>query len=513
MQRHSPPSFLSSIVLPLSVPLRKQSAPTCGVKVLASIVAVVLTVASPVTAEDWPQFRGVNASGISTSKSLPSEFSFEQQVAWKAKVGDGIGCPVIADGRVYTTAMTGDKEFSVICFELANGQEVWRHAYPTGDLPRITPPNSHASSTPALDDQRVYVYFSTIGLIALDQKTGEEAWVYQMRTPAYLMDWGAGSSPIYHDGRVIFCLDDDLAPFLLALDAEKGTVCWQTPRDEMLAGYAVPVICEANGQVDIVVSGTGKLIGYDPETGKPRWNCNSLLRTMMTSPIVHGDMIYLAVQSYGDSSRTLKYALLEWLDSNQDGKLARDETPKEFWKRFDESDLNKDALIDEKEMDTAFQHKENQAGGGNIVQAVRGGGQGNVTKTHLIWNRDTTAPSNLSSPLYSDGRIYVVKRGGLAACFDAKTGETVWEKKRIQNLGDYYASPIAADGKIYIAGRNGFVVVLKDSAEFEVLAKNDLAEEILATPAVADGKIVIRTRESVYCLSSDAAPVENTAKK
>ncbi|MCB1078569.1 MAG: PQQ-binding-like beta-propeller repeat protein [Verrucomicrobiae bacterium] len=457
------------------------------------------------SADDWPQFRGVNGSGVATGTNpLPTEFSFESKVLWKAKLGDGIGSSVIVGGRVFNTALVDEKAFVVYCHDAASGKELWKREFPAGDLPRITPPNSHASSTPAADGERVYVYFSTLGLLAFDAETGEDAWRHELPRPAYLMDWGAGASPVVYDGRVFFAQDDDLNPFLIALDAKTGRELWKTPRPEMLAGYSLPVICEAGGRKDLVVAGSGKLIGYDPASGKEIWHSNSLLRTIMTSPVVDGDLIYVAVQSYGDSTRTLKFALLEWLDTNQDGKLAREEMPKEFLERFDVSDKNHDKLIDETEIDTAFQHPNNQAAGGNTIQAVRGGGTGNVTKTHVVWNIDNKSPSNLSSPLVFNQRLHVVKSGGISSCFDAKDGSTVWDRTRLKNFGDYYASPIAADGKVYIAGRNGFVVVLDDKPELSILAKNDMGEEILATPSVADGKLFIRTRESVYCISNEA---------
>jgi outer membrane protein assembly factor BamB len=452
-------------------------------------------------AEDWPQFRGPNGSGVSSSKSLPLEFSAEQKVVWQATLGDGIGCPIVASGRVFNTAMTGSERFTVFCHDAASGELLWHQEMETGPLPRITPPNSHASSTPASDGRRVYVYFSTLGLMAFDAASGEKRWTYELPRPAFLMDWGAGSSPIVYQDKVFFCMDDDLTPYVLALNAGDGQLCWRTPRPDMLAGYALPVMCQADGRTDLVVAGTGKLKGYDPQTGRELWTCNTLLRTIMTSPVVHDGVIYVAVQSYGDSARTVKFALLEWLDTNQDGKLSKPETPKEFWERFDRSDRNQDELLDDIELDTAFQSEDNRAGGGNTIQAVRGGGSGDVTGTHLLWNLDNKSPSNLSSPLVVSNRLLVVKAGGICSCFDARSGETVWERTRIRNFGDYYASPIAADGKIYIAGRNGFVVVIEDAPELKVLAKNDMRQEILATPAIADGRLFIRTREKIYCVA------------
>lgn len=469
---------------------------------------VIAALASALTlnlrAEDWPQFRGINGSGISSSKSLPAKFSFEDKVLWRAKLGDGIGSPVIASGLVFNTAMIGEQTLGVFCHSAETGKQLWKKEFPTGKLPRITPPNSHASSTPAADASRVYVYFSSLGLFALDAKTGAKAWEHKLPVPAYLMDWGAGASPIVHEGRVYFCQDDDLASYVAAFDAESGRQLWRSPRNDMLAGYSLPMICAVDGQTDLVVAGSGILKGYDPTTGKERWASHSLLRTIMTSPVVVNDKVYVAVQSYGDRSRTLKYALMQWLDTNQDGKLAREETPKEFHAKFDLSDKNKDLLLDQDEIETAFQHPQNLVGGGNTIQAVRGGGKGDVTKTHVVWDIDNRAPSNLSSPLVFNGRLYVVKSGGFSSCFDAATGKPLWELARLRTYGDYYASPIAADGKVFMAGRNGFIVVLEDGPELKILSKNDMNEEILATPAIADGRIFVRTRESIVCVSNEA---------
>lgn len=461
--------------------------------------------ALPASAEDWPQFRGPNATGVSTeSTNLPVEFSYEDKVLWSAELGTGVACPIISGGRAFATAMVGEETFAVFCFDAATGQQLWKREFATGPLPNIMPPNEQASSTPAADGERVYVYFSTLGMLALDAADGKLVWKRPIPPPFYLMGWGAANSPIVFEDMVIFNRDDDLAPFLIAYDKYTGEVRWRTERPEMLGGYSVPVICRANGQTDVVVAGTGKLKGYDPATGKERWTCNSLLRTMMTTPAVQGDKIYISVQSYGDTARVLKYALLQWSDTNQDGKLSKSEFHKAFWKKFDRGDADGDGFLIDGEIDKAFQAPTNMVGGGNIVQAVRGGGQGDVTKTHLLWNLDTKAPSNIASPLVVDGRLFVVKKGGISACFDAKTGDTIWEKKRIRNLGKYYASPIAGDGKIYVTGENGYIVVLKQGPDVEVLAKNDMGGSIIATPAIADGRLYVRTLTKLYCLSEEA---------
>jgi outer membrane protein assembly factor BamB len=459
-------------------------------------------------AEDWPQFRGPNASAVAgATYPLPTEFSLTEKLKWQMPLGEGISSPIVADGRVFVTGMAEERKFAVYCFDAAKGHLLWQRDFDSGKLPRITPPNSHASSTPAADGKRVYAYFSTLGLIALNAADGKDVWQRPIPAPAYLMDWGAAESPIVYHDMVIFNQDDDLAPTLFAFDSATGKERWHTERHDMLAGYAIPVICEANGQTDIVVAGTGKLKGYNPETGEERWTCNTLLRTIMNSPVVHDGVIYIANQSYGDENRTLKFALLEWLDTNQDGKLARDELPKEFWKRFDVSDKDHNGFIEGDELDTAFQSAENMVGGGATVQAVRGGGQGDVTATHVVWRNQykVKAPaSNLTSPLVVGNQLFVVKKGGLSSSFDLATGKSHWELSRIRNIGDYYASPVAGDGKIFVVGENGFVIVLAQGPELKILAKNDLGEPCIASPAIADGRIFIRSREKLFCVSEEA---------
>lgn len=475
-------------------------------RTISSLLTVLLvSVAAHASAEEWAQFRGPNATGISAaSKNLPVKFSHEENVVWSVELGEGIACPIVTQGRTIATSMLDKQTLGVFCFDAANGKELWRKEFDTGAPPPIMPPNTHASSTPCSDGERVYVYFSTIGMIALDLKDGEVIWKQKVPLPFYFMGWGAAHSPIVYKDLVLLNQDDDLAPFLMAFDKLTGDIRWKTERPEMLGGYAVPVICKAGGREDIVVAGTGKLKGYDPDSGAELWTCNTLLRTVMTTPAVHDDKIYVSIQSYGDTDRVLKYALLQWKDTNQDGKLGKDEFDEAFWAKFDKGDANKDGFLIDDEVDAAFQSPTNMVGGGTTIQAVRGGGTGDVTKSHLVWNIENSSPSNIASPLVSDGSVLVVKKGGISASFDAETGETIWEKKRLRNFGNYYASPVAGDGKIYVQGENGFITVIRQGPKLEILAKNDMGDSCTATPAIADNRIYVRTLKKLYCFAEGA---------
>ena len=453
---------------------------------------------------DWAQFRGPNCSGVSNSNQpLPVEFSADNNVNWSIALGDGIACPIVSNGRVYTTSMVGEQKFGVFCFDVTTGEELWRNELATGPLPPITAPNSHAACTPASDGERVYVHFSTLGLLAFE-KDGRLAWHRPLPLPHYLLDWGVANSPVIYKNKVIYCQDDDLAGFIVAVDKNTGEILWKTDRSEMLGGYAVPLICETKERSEIVVAGSGKLKAYDPDTGRELWTCNSLLRTIMTTPVYHDGVVYISVQSYGDPERILKYALLQWKDTNQDGKLTKAELPAAFGDKFDRGDKNSDGVLEGDEVDHAFQSPGNLVGGGTIIQAVRVGGSGDVTKTHMLWNLNNKAPSNIASPLLVDGRLFVVKKGGISSCFDAKDGKEIWYQKRIRNFGNYYASPIAGDGKIYVTGENGNIVVLESGPKLKVLAKNDMGDSLVATPAIDDGKIFIRTRQKLFCVANQA---------
>ena len=468
------------------------------------VILIVSFQISAASGEDWPQFRGPNASGISKeSKNLPVEFSVKtnKNVKWSADLGRGIACPVISQGRAFSTTMVDESTFAVVAFDAVTGKSLWKQEFDAGELPDITAPNEQASSTPATDGERVYVHFSTLGMLALSATDGEVLWQKELPMPFYLLGWGPANSPIVYQDMVLFNLDDDLEPYLIAFDKFTGEIRWRTSRPEMLGGYSTPVMCDANGRTDVVVAGSGKLKGYDPETGQERWTCNTLLRTIMTSPVVQRDRIFVSVQSYGDTDRVLKYALLQWSDTNQDEKLDKTELNEAFWTKFDNGDRNKDGFLVDDEIDAAFQSPSNMVGGGTTIQAVRGGGEGDVTKSHLIWNKENDAPSNISSPLVVDGRLLVVKKGGISAVFQAEDGETVWVKKRIRNFGNYFASPIYGDGKIYVTGENGNIVVLDATGEKPaILGKNDMDDSCTATPAIANNHIYVRTLHKLVCV-------------
>ena len=481
---------------------------------LAAGCSALLLASGSVRAEDWPQFRGPNCSGVSTgTTALPVKFSDRENVRWSATVGDGIGSPVVAAGRAFTAAMVGDEQVALFCFDAATGKPLWRRQWSTGPLSDVHETNSHASTTPAADAERVYFYFSTLGLMALDAKTGRDAWRLELPVPYFVFGWGPGMSPVLHEDMVLFCQDDDLSPALYAVNKMTGDIIWKDDRSDMAVNYSHPVVCTSDAGPEIVVGGTGKLIGYDPATGRRKWNVRTLLRNIKTTPVSRDGVVYISLQSAGIASQWLAYA-----DKNSDGRLTREEiretvkpreVPDEFFKKFDRGDVNRDGALVGDELDRAFLDPDNFAGAPfdavnpaqQFVQAIRGGGTGDVTDSHVLWNHASRAPDHIVSPLVVEDRMFVVKGGGISSCFATETGDPLWYLKRIDNIGEYFASPIYGDGKIYVAGANGFVVVLQSGPKLEVLAKNDMGESCLGTPAIADGRLFIRTRNKLICVA------------
>jgi outer membrane protein assembly factor BamB len=483
---------------------------------LMTLVAMGLS--STAHAEDWPQFRGPNCSGISTStRPLPTEFSETKNVKWSAPLGDGIGSPVVAAGRVFTTSMMDEQNVTLVAFDAATGKKLWERVWPTGPLPEIHRTNSHAATTPAADAERVYFYFSSLGMLCVDAITGEDRWRVEMPVPYFVFKWGAGMSPIVHGDLVIFCQDDDLAPAIYALDKRTGKVRWKEDRYDMCVNYSHPVVHTSPTGDEVIVAGTGMLVGYDLATGKRKWFARTLLRNIKTTPVCIDGVVYISLQSGGIAAQWI--ASIDQAETgNRDGKVTKAElqafigaaqVPEAFFRKtFDRGDLNGDGALEGAELDAAFLPPGNSAGArfdaaapaDEYVLAVRAGGEGDVTKSHVLWKHATKHTDHIVSPMVAGGRMLLIKNGGIATCFETKAGESLWGPKRINNTSGYFASPVSGDGKIFVSGDNGQIVVLKDSPELEILASNDMGAPILATPAIADGRLFVRTRKALICV-------------
>lgn len=502
----------------------------------AVLLVAAMQVAS-VSAEDWSQFRGPNCSGVSANtKTLPVEFSSTKNVRWSALLGDGIGSPVIAAGRVFSTAMSdpkgGEPKLLVYAFDAASGTKLWQQEIPAGAKPLapIHAVNSYASATTAADDERVYVYFARTGLSAFAAKTGAKVWDLPLPEPFFIFDWGPGMSPVLHQDRLFFCQDDDLTPALYAVDKRTGKLLWKDDRSDMAVSYSHPVVCETARGPELVVAGTGKVLGYDLTTGKRVWAAELVCRNLKTTPVSHDGIVYVSLSSTG-----ISYQWRAVADPQGTGKITRESIkasrkdkgagiPDAFWKKFERGDVNKDGVLEGDEIDRAFLDPNNQGGilnsevrrrAGDLddwrkwdaklqeessIQAVKGGGRGDVTKTHVLWKLKSRAADGLASPLYVDQRLLLFKSGGLVSSLGTDKGERIWDQERIGIASQLFGQPITGDGKIYVTGKDGQIVVLARGPDLKILATNDMGEDCIATPAIADGRLFLRTRTRLYCI-------------
>ena len=129
--------------------------------------------------------------------------------------------------------------------------------------------------------------------------------------------------------------------------------------------------------------------------------------------------------------------------------------------------------------------------------AIKPGGKGDVTASHVAWTNTRQVPF-CASPLYYDGLVYTVKDGGLLACLDPQTGKPL-KFDRLPAAGSYYSSPVAGDGKLYLLNAQGSLAVIQAGRDWKVLSRSDFGEPVYATPAIADGRIYLRTSGHLYC--------------
>jgi len=136
--------------------------------------------------------------------------------------------------------------------------------------------------------------------------------------------------------------------------------------------------------------------------------------------------------------------------------------------------------------------------------AIRpGDAQGRLEPHMVLWRFRKNIPY-VPAPLLYQNVFYLVRDGGIITSLDPASGQPLKEGRSPDALGGYYASPVAADGKVYLADRDGRITVLRAAGQWEVLAVNDIDEEIHATPALHQGRIYVRTRSSIYCFGSSA---------
>jgi outer membrane protein assembly factor BamB len=415
--------------------------------VLAALVA-----ASTVHAENWPQFRGAHG-GVSGETGIPVTWSASSNVAWRTALpGPGHSSPIVWADRIFLTAFRRQEGGS------------W----------------SLTRSVAGMIARGVSVNGQLL-VLSLDRRSGKVLWERPVAAPAieeiHPTNSPASPTPVT-DGTHVFAYFGSFG--LVAFDFNGNKVWekrlgpfpneWGSASSPILHGSAlilnvdtdgedfllavdktsgrtmwqtkrlatrawpVPVIWNVNGQDQIVVSGSERVIAYDPATGSEIWRVDGLSTWVSPTPVIAHGLLY--VTSSGQ--------------------------------------------------------------GGNVTMAIRPGGRGNITATHIAW-QNARAATYISSPVVVGDYLFTVRNGGVVTCLNAKTGQLVWQE-RVRGGGDYYASPVAVEGRIYVTSEDGVVSVVAAKPVFELLGSSDLGERTMASPAVSQGQMFVRTDTHLWAV-------------
>jgi outer membrane protein assembly factor BamB len=321
------------------------------------------------------------------------------------------------------------------CLDRRTGEKKWEKLVLTANLEHKHNLNSYASSTPATDGKHVWVSFLDVdkALVVCYDFDGKEIW--RKEPGKFASTHGFCSPPILYKGLVILNGDHDGDGYLVALDKATGEEKWHTSRPNKTRSYCPPVLINAAGKTQLVMSGSKCVATNNPDTGKQIWIVDGPTEQFVASPVYANGVIFL---TYGFP------------------KLG--------------------------------------------VMGIKPDGTGNVTETHVLYNIENGG-GYVPSPIAQGDICFVVRDTGIAACYEAKSGERKWDKR----LGRHHsASPVSAEGRLYFVDDEGRTWVLKASDKFEILAKNDLGAECYASPAIARGQIFIRTLNNLYCIGTPA---------
>ncbi len=427
----------------------------------------------------------------------------------------GHSSPCIWGDHIFLTGYTKEtKKLQVFCIDRSSGNIRWRKIVPAEQIEKVHSVSNPAAPTPAADGERVYVYFGSYGLLCYDF-VGKQQWTVPLPMPKTTD--GHATSPIVLGELVILNRDEQNDPHLLAVDRRSGKTVWKQPQPSKsefgATSYSTPVLWAEQ----LVIHQSGEIVAYAATDGTRIWSLSAVTRGTST-PVVGKDALFVAAwTNFGEPDLRVELPdfqmLVKQYDKNGDLQISKGEFPGDLTVArrpevgdqpgasiyvkpfFQMVDANSNGLINETEWKETTALVSALCKDHGLI-AIKPHGSGDITATHVLW-QEKRHVAEVPSPLYYDGRVYMVKNGGVVSCMDADSGKLLY-RERLGAFGPYYSSPIAAHGRIYIASGKGVITVFKAGDTLKVLARNNLKEQVFATPAVVDNKLYVRTVKHMY---------------
>ena len=461
----------------------------------------------------WQQFRGPAANSIAFDQNIPADLISEKNLIWKTQIPKGHSSPCIWEDKIFLTGYY-QNAFQIMCLDRKTGKKIWGQSREMPELGRYDHvAAAPANPTPTTNGKTVLFYFDDYGLIATDLD-GAIQWEKKMSSTNNSFSYGA--SPIIVDNKILLNRDGGLDSSLLCLDLKSGTEVWRAMRPDMIPSFCTPYFTESNGEELILSGGSSQLVAYSLRSGEEKWNVTGLPSFVCPSPTASNGVIVFGgwttahvsgktrVEStFGEDSGVSEVALqnpesfFQEFDTDKDGKLTKSEFPPSRAKdAFNWFDSNANGFVSLNELSILYSETD-IAPGRNVIVGIKQGGNGDITKTNVLWELRRGLPY-VASPLVVNEKVYLFAKGGYATCVNLQTGKPYYLKERLGIGGEYYASPIAVDNKIIVCSHRGTVFFLAQSENFKLLRSVDLGEKVFATPAVVDSKLYIRSSDHLW---------------
>ena len=416
----------------------------------------------------WPHWRGPDVNGIALHGDPPVKWSESENVKWKTEIpGKGYATPVIWGNRIFLLAAVATEkrvelpatkekaegrrprrgppsvktdrvhQFMILAINRQTGKPVWQKTL-REELPheRTHADGSWASSSPVTDGERVYAFFGSRGLHCLDLD-GKLHWQKDFGKMSIKRQFGEGSSPTLYRDQIIINWDHEGQSFITALNKTTGAEIWKVDRDERTS-WSTPIVVEADGKAQIILSATNRVRGYDPATGKVLWECGGMTGNVIPVPLYANGIVYVASGFRGNALLAIRLA----------------------------------------------------------------GAKGDITGSEaVVWKYDRHA-AYTPSPILLGGCFYLLRGNkGFLSSLDAATGKEHYVNQKLEGIGTVYASLVGVPDRLYVVGKNGTVFVMQQGPEQTVLTTNVLQDSFTASPAIVGKELYLRGHRHLYCLA------------